>query len=82
MRTTFLLRSAALALVLAAPLATVANAGDHSGNQWRDDDDNRRVATVYEHANPALVQMELDVYRADTGTSQTATMSQSSSNRF
>ena len=81
MRTNFL-RSAALALVLVAPLATIAKAGDHSGNQWRDDDDNRRVATVYEHANPALVQMELDVYRADTGKSQTAIVPQPSTDRF
>jgi len=65
MQTLSLLRIATLALVLAAPLATIANAGDHAGNQWRDDNDDSRVATVYAQPNPALVQMELNVYRAD-----------------
>lgn len=79
MRTTSLLRIASLALVLAAPLATIANAGDHAGNQWRNDNDNSRVSTSYVQSNPALVQMELNVYRADLdrqGLSQTASSGQ------
>jgi hypothetical protein len=80
MPTLSLMRIATLALVLAAPLATIANAGDHSGNQWRDDNDNSRVTTVYAQPNPALVQMELNVYRADLARqshSQTASSGQS-----
>jgi hypothetical protein len=79
MQTLSLLRIATLALVLAAPLATIANAGDHAGNQWRDDNDNSRVSTSYVQPNPALVQMELNVYRADLARqalSQTASSGQ------
>ena len=65
MRTTSLLSIAALAFVLAAPLATVAFAGDHSGDQWRDDDSGRRVTTSYYAANPGLVQLEAKVYQQD-----------------
>ena len=66
MRTKSLLKIASLALVLAAPLSSIANAGDHSGDQWRSDDDNRHVATAYAEPNPALVQLEQHVYMADT----------------
>jgi len=52
MRTTSLLNIAALALVLAPPLASVANAGDHAGNQWRVDNDNSQVSTNYVQADP------------------------------
>jgi hypothetical protein len=52
MRTTPSLSIAALALVLAAPLASVANAGDHAGNQWREDNDNSQVSTTYVQAGP------------------------------
>jgi len=65
MRTTSLLNIAALALVLAAPLASVANAGDHAGNQWRVDNDNSQVSTSYVQADPALIQMETRVYQED-----------------
>jgi len=65
MRTTSLLKVASLALVLTAPLASIAKA-DHAGDQWRSDDDSRQVATTYYEANPALVQLEQRVYMADT----------------
>jgi hypothetical protein len=52
MRTTSLLSIAALALVLAAPLASIATAGDHAGNQWREDNDNSQVSTTYVPAGP------------------------------
>ena len=65
MRTTSLLSIAALSLVLAAPLATVAFAGDHAGDQWRDDDSGRRVTTSYYAADPALLQLEAKVYQQD-----------------
>jgi hypothetical protein len=65
MRTTSLLSIATLALVLAAPLATIANAGDHAGNQWRVDNDNSRVSTSYVQADPALAQMESKAYQDD-----------------
>jgi hypothetical protein len=67
MRTFSLLKVASLALVLAAPLGSVAFAGDHSGDQWRDDGDGRQVATTYAQSSPALVRLEQRVYRADTG---------------
>jgi hypothetical protein len=72
MRTTSLLSIATLALVLAAPLASVALAGDHSGNQWREDNDNSRVSTSYVQANPALVQMETRAYQNDLNRKQLA----------
>lgn len=65
MRTTSLLKVTSLALVLAAPLASIANAGDHSGDQWRSDDDGRQLATSYYRADPALVQLEQRTYLAD-----------------
>jgi hypothetical protein len=65
MRTTSLLSIAALALVLATPLASIAKAGDHANDQWRVDNDNSRVTTSYVQADPALVQMESRVYRDD-----------------
>ena len=65
MRTTSLLSIATLALVLAAPLASVANAGDHAGNQWRIDNDNSQVSTSYVQADPSLIQMETKVYQDD-----------------
>ena len=65
MRTTSFLSIAALALVLAAPLATVAYAGDHAGDQWRTDGDNRQVTTSYAQADPGLVQLEAKVYQQD-----------------
>jgi len=65
MRTMSFLKIASLALVLAAPLASIANAGDHSGDQWRSDDDNRHVVTAYAEPNPALVQLEARVYQTD-----------------
>src|SRR5579864_3609682 len=65
MRTKSLLKIASLALVLAAPLAAIANAGDHSGDQWRSDDDGRQVATAYAQPNPALVQLEARTYQDD-----------------
>jgi hypothetical protein len=72
MRTTSLLSIATLALVLAAPLASVANAGDHAGDQWRVDNDNSRVSTSYVQADPALIQMESRVYRNDLNRQQQA----------
>jgi len=66
MRTFALLKVASLALVLAAPLGSVAFAGDHSGDQWRDDGDGRQVATTYAQSSPALVRLEQRVYRADS----------------
>ncbi len=74
MRTTSLLSVAALALVLAAPLATVANAGDHAGDQWRVDNDNSRVSTSYVQADPALIQLEAKAYQRDLGRQQQAQM--------
>ena len=65
MRTTFFLRTTALALALAAPLATVAYAGDHAGNQWRSDADMHRSSTTYDPSNPALVQLEQRTYHDD-----------------
>jgi hypothetical protein len=72
MRTTSLLSIATLALVLAAPLASVAIAGDHAGNQWREDNDNSRVTTSYVQANPALIQMETRAYQNDLNRQQLA----------
>ena len=72
MRTTSLLSIGTLAFLLAAPLASVANAGDHSGNQWRDDNDNSRVITTYVQADLALVQMETKVYQDDLHRQQQA----------
>jgi hypothetical protein len=72
MRTTSLLSIATLALVLAAPLASVAIAGDHAGNQWREDNDNSRVTTSYVQANPALIQMETRAYQIDLNRQQLA----------
>jgi hypothetical protein len=72
MRTTSLLSIGTLALLLATPLASVANAGDHAGNQFRDDNDNGRVSTSYVQADPALVQMEAKVYQDELGRQQQA----------
>jgi hypothetical protein len=66
MRSASFVKVAVLAMALAAPLGGVAFAGDHSGDQWRSDDDGRKVATTYAQAAPALVRMEQHVYRADT----------------
>jgi len=66
MRTVSFLKVASLALVLAAPLGSVAFAGDHAGDQWRDDGDGRQVATTYAQSSPALARLEQRVYRADT----------------
>ena len=65
MRTKSFLKIASLALVLAAPLGSVANAGDHASDQWRSDDDGRQIATSYYRADPALVQLEQRTYLAD-----------------
>jgi hypothetical protein len=80
MRTTSLLSIGTLALLLAAPLASVANAGDHAGNQWRDDNDNSRVSTSYVQADPALVQMETKVYQDELGRQQQAQAARSVAN--
>jgi hypothetical protein len=77
MRTTSLLSIGTLALLLAAPLASVANAGDHAGNQWRVDNDNSRVSTSYVQADPALIQMETKVYQDDLGRQRQAQATQS-----
>ena len=74
MRIASLLSAGTLALVLAAPLASVANAGDHAGGQWRVDNDNGRVQTSYVQADPALIQMEAKAYQRDLGRQQQAQM--------
>ena len=66
MRIASWVKVASLAVALAAPLGSVAFAGDHSGNQWRDDGDGRQVATTYAQPAPALVRLERRVYRADS----------------
>jgi hypothetical protein len=65
MRTTSFLSIGALALALAAPLATVAYAGDHAGDQWRSNADLHEVTTSYVQADPALQQLEAKVYHQD-----------------
>jgi len=65
MRIASWLKMASLAVVFAAPLGSAALAGDHSGDQWRDDGDGRKVTTAYAQPAPALVRLEQRVYRAD-----------------
>ena len=65
MRTTSLLSIGALALALAAPLASVAYAGDHAGDQWRSNADSHKATTSYVQADPALLQLEAKVYQQD-----------------
>ena len=74
MRTTSLLKVASLALLLTAPLASIARA-DHAGDQWRSDDDGRQIATHYYAADPALVQLEQRTYLADLARTATRTAS-------
>ena len=66
MRIASFVKVASLAVALAAPLGSVAFAGDHSGDQWRDDGDGRQVATTYEQPAPRLVRLERRVERADS----------------
>ena len=72
MRTKSFLSISALALALAAPVATMAYAGDHAGDQWRSNADLHKANTAYVQADPALVPMEARVYQEDQARQQAA----------
>jgi hypothetical protein len=75
MRTISTVTMAALALVLAGSLTSIANA------RALDNDELGRSTTIYAQPDPALVQMEQRTYQADLNrqqTGQAATSSQPS----